>query len=395
MTVALPRSRWLAASLAAHGLALALVAQAPRPAALAPVLVPLAPAEFTFAAAPPPPPTVAAAPPPTVTAPPPPPTVAPRRVRVAAPAPTPAPAPTVAPAPAPVVAPAPAPVAAPPALRAADVLRASAALAPSLALAAPATDTRVGPARPALFAGTGDTPGGELARARAATQGYVQQTLAASTAREAPGVRAYLWSVRRRVSEAWRPGVVRVPNLGETLLAGFIPPERALRIFGERFMRRQREALAATTRTEGAADAIEAIGGIAGNGPSRRQNVPIDAGQESWRRNVRTTRAEVEVDQDPAGRVIDVRVLRSSGMATFDRAAVEAVRAGVQDEDPVPLPGGRRSRWSFEVVASRDPIIPAVGFAFDESSGWFELHYPGRLHLRSRVWLEGASPLGG
>ena len=60
--------------------------------------------------------------------------------------------------------------------------------------------------------------------------------------------------------------------------------------------------------------------------------------------------------------------------------------------DAVAMPGGRRSRWSFEVVVSRDPFLPGVGMSFDESSGWVELHWPGRLHARRRVWLESAHP---
>jgi TonB family protein len=285
-------------------------------------------------------------------------------------------------------------------LRAADVFRTSAALAPTLALAPP-TDVRPALDRRTLFPGTADAPANaptsELGRARAATQGYVAETLAASTAREAPGVRSYLWNVRRRMTEAWRPGVVRVPNLGETLLAGFIPPERAMRILGDRFMRQQRRALEPTVRSAGAVDAIEAIGGIAGNGPSGRQNIPIDAGQESWRRNVRTTRAEVQVDQDAAGRILDVRVLHSSGMATFDRAAIEAVRSGLAEEDPIPLPGGRRSRWSFTVVATRRLITLSAGGTFDESRGWFSVQLPGQVSIRTRVQMESSAvlPAGG
>ena len=86
---------------------------------------------------------------------------------------------------------------------------------------------------------------------------------ASTVAREAPGVRTYLWNVRRRVAEAWRPGVVRVPNLADTLMAGFIAPERAIRIFGDRMIRRQQQVLEAPQpRLGGAADAIEAIGGV-------------------------------------------------------------------------------------------------------------------------------------
>src|SRR5581483_8893021 len=122
--------------------------------------------------------------------------------------------------------------------------------------------------------------------------------------------------------------------------------------------------------------------------------VPFQGIVDASRGNVRITRAEVEVDQDAEGHVRAVRILRTSHVASFDQAALAAVREALPLQAPVPLPGGRRSRWSFQVAASRDPIVPGIGMEFDESSGWFELHYPGRLHLRSRVWLEQSRPLG-
>ncbi len=256
---------------------------------------------------------------------------------------------------------------------------------------ATATDARPTSARASFFPGS---EGVADDRALAASQGYVRDVLTASTTREAPGVRGYLWSVRRRVSEAWRPGVVRVPNLAESLLAGFLAPERAMRIFGARMMRRQQLALEPPpTRLGGAVDAIEAIGGIAGNGPSGRQNIPTNAADESWRRNSRTTRAEVEVDQDARGRVLDVRLLHTSGIAGFDRAALDAVRAGLVEQDPIPLPGGRTTRWVFTVVATRRLITPSVGGSFDESRGWFRVELPGQTSIRSRVQMESSGPL--
>lgn len=254
------------------------------------------------------------------------------------------------------------------------------------------TQSGAPPERRALFEGSA---GSSLDRARAASQGYVREALAESTVREAPGVRAYLWNVRRRVSEVWRPGVVRVPNLGETLLSGLLAPERAIRILGERVVRRQRQILEAPReRLGGAVDAIEAIGGVAGNGPSARMGVPPDTGEESWRRNSRTTRVEVQVDQDPNGRVLDVRIVRSSGMAAFDRAALAAVREGVDAQDPIALPGGRSSRWSFTVVATRRLFAPTIGGSFDESRGWFQVQLPGQVSIRSRVQMESSAPLG-
>ena len=51
--------------------------------------------------------------------------------------------------------------------------------------------------RAALFPGSTGT---EAERARAATQGFVREALGATMVREAPGVRTYLWNVRRRVA---------------------------------------------------------------------------------------------------------------------------------------------------------------------------------------------------
>ncbi|MDP3219382.1 MAG: TonB family protein, partial [Deltaproteobacteria bacterium] len=274
-------------------------------------------------------------------------------------------------------------------LRAADLLRPS---ADGLALPMPSAAAAPRSERANLFPGSTGT---EAERARAATQGFVREALASTVVREAPGVRTYLWNVRRRVAEAWRPGVVRVPNLADTLMAGFIAPERAIRIFGDRMIRRQRQVLEAPQpRLGGAADAIEAIGGVAGQGlNSNRPPMAANAGDESWRRNVRTTRAEIQVDQDAAGRVLDVRLLHPSGIPAFDRAAIEAVRRGLDEQDPMPLPGGRRSRWSFTVVATRRLFTPSVGGAFDESRGWFRLEVPGQVTLRSRAQMEASAPL--
>ena len=82
----------------------------------------------------------------------------------------------------------------------------------------------------------------------------------------------------------------------------------------------------------------------------------------------------------------DVELARAAGRA---RGAREALPL----QTPVRLPGGRRSRWSFETVAARAPFVPGAGMVFDESSGWFEIVYPGRVFTRSRVWLESARPL--
>ncbi len=387
------RPRGLLASLAAHAVVCAVLASLPRTASTTPPVVAASTVELSLEA----PPAPAPEPVPPVPAPiiaPPPPSAA--RV-VPSPSPRPSPHP-VAPAPvspaptAPAPLPAPAPTAPPPP---APVLRATDLLRPRLdtfALPPSTQPAHEGPAgRGAVFHGTEGTEG---ERVQAASGGFLRQALADSTVREAPGVRGYFWGLRRHVAEAWRPGVVRVPNLAETLLAGFIPPERALRIFGERIARRQRQVLEAPAPREGgAADAIEAMGGVYGQGLNGRPPPPPGNLDESWRRNVRTTRAELEVDQDDTGRIVAVRLVHASGIPTFDRAAEEAVRHGAEAVEAAPLPGGRRSRWSFTVVATRRLFTPSIGGGFDESRGWFRVEVPGQVNVRSRVALEASGPL--
>ncbi len=388
------RARWLIASVGAHLVVAGVLGALPKPVSRAAPVRSVLASEFSIERAPTPADVVPArrevAPPPTQSVPP---SVAPRRTTtvrsIASPSPTPPPAVSsgeTAPSSAATATP---PLVVAPTLRAADLLRASPS---AMTFPLDVTQAAAPSERRAIFEGSA---GSALDRARAASQGYVRDVLAESTVREAPGVRAYLWNVRRRVSEVWRPGVVRVPNLGETLLSGLLAPERAVRLLGERVMRRQRQILdAPRERLGGAVDAIEAIGGVAGNGPTARMGVPTDTGEESWRRNSRTTRVEVQVDQDPNGRVLDVRVVRSSGMAAFDRAALAAVREGVDAQDPVALPGGRSSRWSFTVVATRRLFAPTVGGSFDESRGWFQVQLPGQVSVRSRVQMESSAPLG-
>jgi TonB family protein len=226
-------------------------------------------------------------------------------------------------------------------------------------------------------------------RAVAASAGFVNERLAATHQHEAAGVRGYYWALRRRMLESWRPGLSRMPTLGETLLATVATPAAALAEIA-----RSAAGAAVTPGRQGAAiDALESGNTARSNNPAERTQAPFQGIIDGSRANTRTTRAEVEVVQGEDGSVVEVRVLRSSHIAGFDRAAEDAVREALPLQTPVAMPGGRRSRWSFEVVASRDPFVPGVGFEFDESSGWFELHWPGRAHVRSRVWLEGASPV--
>lgn len=401
MMVMIPRrasrgGRWLGLSGLVHGLgALALWSvsprrvENPRPSALAGI-------EFELReASPPPSPRAAPEPPPPVPVPAA--AAVPREVRgraarAVAPAPrvepfrVPSPTPRVEP---PLVA---SPITVPPpSLRAADLLRTGAELSLRGASAAPpfALSAAAPPRDRTLFAGTGSDP---LGHARAAIDGHVREGLAAAMTRDAPGVRGYLWSVRRRMNEAWRPGVARVPNLAETLAASFGVSARQVEMMNRWWRNRQR-AMTEARDHGGAIDAIESIGGSNGRGTEGLTRMPNDPGREAWSRNTRITRVEVGVDQDEQGRVLAIRVVRSSGMGAFDRAAEEAVRTGLAEQDPIPLPGGRRSRWSFTVVATRRLIAANFGGSFDESRGWFSVQLPGQVSLRSRVFMESSEPM--
>jgi len=225
-------------------------------------------------------------------------------------------------------------------------------------------------------------------QARAVSQGYVAERLAETHQHEAPGVRGYFWGLRRRMEENWHPSAVREPSLAETALATVaMPADMLLQV------QRSAQGDAVTPGRRGAAiDALEGANLARGNNPANLTMAPFQGIVDASAGNTRRTRAEVEVLQDEDGAVTSVRVLRSSGREAFDRAAEHAVREALPLGDAVAMPGGRRSRWSFEVVVSRDPFLPGVGMSFDESSGWVELHWPGRLHARRRVWLESAHP---
>ena len=364
-TRSLPRSSPAAARSSASTVEIDFAPSPPQPEAPEPAALPSAPAALAASAARP-------------------------SVARSAPAPTgrSAPAPTVA---APAVAPteaAPPVLTAPPSMRAADLMR----VRPSEAFSVWGTAPSIAQAQAerARARSLVDLPEGTPeSRALAASQGYVDQRLAATHQHEAPGVRGYYWALRRRMLESWRPGISRMPSLGETLLATLAMPAAAL----AEAARSANGAAVQPGRQGSAIDALESRNTARSNNPAERTQAPFQGIVDQSHGNTRTTRAEVEVVQGEDGRVIEVRVLRSSHIAGFDRAAEAAVRDALPLQTPVAMPGGRRSRWSFEVVASRDPFVPGVGVAFDESTGWFELHWPGRAHVRSRVWLEEASPV--
>ena len=106
----------------------------------------------------------------------------------------------------------------------------------------------------------------------------------------------------------------------------------------------------------------------------------------------RTLRADVEVDQDGTGAILATRVARSSGLASFDRAALTAIRAALPDAPPL-NDNGRRSRWAFEVSEAAGAIGTILGGGND---GWRPVgDSADGMTLRFRVRRVASRPLQG
>ena len=65
-----------------------------------------------------------------------------------------------------------------------------------------------------------------------------------------------------------------------------------------------------------------------------------------------------------------MRVVRRSGVAGFDEAAVRAIRRALPEVTAPRPAGGRRSRWSFEVSDAADTLTVIRGGGDD---GWRQL----------------------
>ena len=87
-------------------------------------------------------------------------------------------------------------------------------------------------------------------------------------------------------------------------------------------------------------DALEGSNTARSSNPAGLTQAPFQGTVDRSRADVRTTRAEVEVVQGEDGRVIEGRVMRSSHIASFDRAAEAAVRDALPLRAPVAMPGG-------------------------------------------------------
>lgn len=238
------------------------------------------------------------------------------------------------------------------------------------------------------------TQGDLETRLREQSQGYVMRALHADDHTSAPGLRNYYWDLRRRMQETWRPSGAPTPTVMRAILSdGFSSPEATERVMqralGPRYAPRQYAA----------GESLEASHPNASNGGPL---VTVSPGlADRAEATAQATHTEIELDQDALGNITALRVIRPSRIAGFDREAERSVRAAVPLQGPFPRVGGRRSRWLFEVVTTRDPISPLrpngamAEFAveFDEVTGWTELHWPGRPHARSRIVLLSESPL--
>ncbi len=217
-----------------------------------------------------------------------------------------------------------------------------------------------------------DRPPSARSGVRDVAQGYLQEVLAETNNIEPPGAHVYYRSLARTMRDTFRPAFYNTPDMVEALMA--MP--RIMAAQAQRFAMRA-STYASTGRPDDPATPA----------------IPMDFEERSTF-STRTTVSIVEVEQDDRGTVRAIRVVRHARVREFDDAALGAVRAALPTMDTVPLPGGRRVRFAFEVVASRDAIVPIAGFVFDETRGFFEMHYPGALHVRTRVRPMGSRPLG-
>jgi TonB family protein len=129
----------------------------------------------------------------------------------------------------------------------------------------------------------------------------------------------------------------------------------------------------------------------AGVAPETIFRDPIDDEASPLHAPITWYRVEVQVRHARDGAILDVRVLRSSGMPSMDRAAIEGVREGARGVPPPPddIRGSRPtfvSEWSFEVgdVATRWTQLAGVE---DPVTGQVQAGALGRGVFRTSVVL--------
>lgn len=216
------------------------------------------------------------------------------------------------------------------------------------------------------------------------------------------GSSAYYRPLRQAVEREWRPVSARSISVIEGIAgAAFTSPEGYQRV--------QEAAGNSASRTQRSA-AIDAMDSAHPNSPMLSNPPSPSARAEA---TARTTRAVVEVDQDPSANITAIRVVGGSGFPLFDAAARAAIERAVGQMPSRPMPGGWRSRWLFEVTRTRTPppvgLLPSlpdqgpifgatVGGTFDESSGTASVNVPFALNERRHVrvlWSRAMSDTSG
>jgi TonB family protein len=202
----------------------------------------------------------------------------------------------------------------------------------------------------------------------------------------APGSSDYYRHLGQRVFDQWRPPSVSPPSVGDTLLTNFVAPT-AVSIVAAGLMQ------GPLANGRGGA-AIDALNQAHPNSPTLQ---PANNATAIAEATARVMRADVEIDQDEHGVLIAARLVRSSGSVMFDQRALAAVREAAGAAERRAMPGGWRSRWSFEVITSRDPAVllaptlpgetPGLLPAWIETTSDGEVHTALRVHQRRRVTL--------
>jgi TonB family protein len=239
---------------------------------------------------------------------------------------------------------------------------------------------------------TGTADDGSTARSNArAIATAIRDDLQDAAPRQIAGSSPYYRALRQAAQRAWHPPETPAPSLAQTAVNTFITSQDV--------------ALDATRRSLGplaggpAAAAADSLDLAHPNSPLPQARNTMRARADA---TAITTRVTIDIDQDTSGHVVGSRVVRRSGVTAFDSVALDAVRHAAEQTPTPPehVAGVWRSRWVFEAVASRDPLISALpsvdGAAafgitgeatFDEVTGETELELPGRLHRRRRITI--------
>ncbi|MEI8255432.1 MAG: TonB family protein [Deltaproteobacteria bacterium] len=211
--------------------------------------------------------------------------------------------------------------------------------------------------------------GSRIDQIREAAAGPTMAALAGSNHMQAAGTSEHDSRVARRAEEAFNP-VRSIAGLGAAVLRA---PRVGLPPVSHEMSPGESAAGSALDSAHGSSFTMMQLG-----------TVPVPPAH--------TMRADVEVDQDAAGTVVATRVVRGSGLAAFDRAALDAIREALPDA-PSLRDGGRRSRWSFEVSESAGAIGMVLGGG---NEGWRVISEPsGGVQLRYRVRRVDSRPLQG